>query len=164
MTVESLLLTAAVSKLRLFTDRIVICVGKLTDDQIWTRGQENENAIGNLILHLAGNARQWIVSGLGGVPDTRERDLEFALEGGVSREELTGKIRSTVAEATAVLEGLTLEQLTRMYRIQNRDASGVDAVVNVVEHFAQHTGQIIYATKFLTGEDLGLTIPKKPKA
>jgi len=121
----------------------------------------NENAVGNLILHLCGNARQWIISGLGGQPDTRERDQEFAAEGGLTREALIEKLRSTIAEATAVIESLTTEQLIRSYEIQNRTATGTDAVINVLEHFAQHTGQIIYATKNLTGEELGLTIPRK---
>jgi uncharacterized damage-inducible protein DinB len=161
VTVESLLTTAAVTKLRAFADRLGVCLGKLSDDQIWARGHENENAVGNLILHLEGNARQWIVSGLGGQPDIRQRDSEFQATGGMTGAELTEKIRAIIAEATAVIEGLTTEQLTRMYTIQNRSASGVDAVMNVVDHFAQHTGQIIYATKNLTGEDLGLTMPKK---
>jgi uncharacterized damage-inducible protein DinB len=161
MTVEKLLLNAAVTKLRACTDRIAICLGKLTEDQIWARGHENENAVGNLILHLDGNARQWIVSGLGGTPDIRHRDTEFEAAGGLTRDELTGRIRATIAEATDIIEALTTEQLTRSYTIQNRSATGVDAVLNVVDHFAQHTGQIIFATKNLTGQDLGLSMPKK---
>ena len=161
MTVESLLLNAAATKLRAFTDRIAICLGKLTEDQIWARGHKNENAVGNLILHLDGNARQWIVSALGGAPDIRQRDAEFEAAGGMTREELTGKMRTTIAEATVIIEALTTEQLTRAYTIQNRTATGVDAVMNVVDHFAQHTGQIIFAAKTLTGEDLGLVMPKK---
>jgi hypothetical protein len=31
----------------------------------------------------------------------------------------------------------------------------LEAVAHVVEHFAQHTGQIILLTKHATGEDLG---------
>jgi hypothetical protein len=56
---------------------------------------------------------------------------------------------------------LQAEQLTRIHQIQGRTASGVEAVMSVVEHFGQHTGQIIYATKNLTGEDLGMVMPRK---
>lgn len=161
MTVETLFVQTSIGKLRQSTDRIAVCLGKLTEDQIWARGHENENAAANLVLHLAGNLRQWIVSGLGGQPDTRERDREFSTQGGITREALIEKLRATVEEAITVLGGLTPEQLTRTYQIQNRTVSGVEAVLSVVEHFAQHTGQIIYATKNMTGEDLGLVMPKK---
>jgi uncharacterized damage-inducible protein DinB len=161
MSVESLFLNVSANKLTQSADRIAICLGRLSDDQIWARGHENENAVGNLVLHLSGNIRQWIVHGLGGQPDIRVRDSEFEAAGGMTGAELTARIRATVQEATAVLGTLTSEQLTRIYQIQGRTASGVEAVMNVVEHFGQHTGQIIYATKNLTGEDLGLSMPRK---
>lgn len=161
MSVETLFLNVSVNKLNQSVDRIATCLGKLSEDQIWARGHENENAVGNLVLHLCGNVRQWIVHGLGGQPDIRERDTEFAAAGGIDAAELIAKIRRTVEEAAAVLGKLSPEQLTRTYQIQARTASGVEAVMNVVEHFAQHTGQIIYATKNLTGQDLGLSMPRK---
>ncbi len=161
MSVETLFLNVSVNKLTQSVDRIAICLGKLSDDQIWARGHENENAVGNLVLHLSGNVRQWIMHGLGGQPDIRVRDSEFAAAGGMNAAELTAQIRGAVEEATKILGTLAPEQLTRTYQIQGRTASGVEAVVNVVEHFAQHTGQIIYATKNLTGQDLGLVMPRK---
>jgi uncharacterized damage-inducible protein DinB len=161
MSVETLFLNVSVNKLTQSVDRIAICLGKLSDDQIWARGHENENAVGNLVLHLCGNVRQWIMHGLGGQPDIRVRDSEFAAAGGMNAAELTAQIRATIEEATAILVTLTPEQLTRTYEIQGRTASGVLAVMNVVEHFGQHTGQIIYATKNLTGQDLGLVMPRK---
>ena len=164
MSVESLFLNASVAKLRQFTDRISVCLGKLTADQVWARGHENENAVGNLVLHLAGNVRQWAISGLGGKPDTRVRDLEFSASGGMAPAELTTLIRATIDEATAVIAGLTAEQLTHVYEIQKRTVSGVDAVMNVVQHFAEHTGQIIFATKSMTGEDLALYAPRNARS
>jgi hypothetical protein len=162
MSVEKLFLDNAVLKLRLFTDRIGVCLDKLTEDQIWARGHENENAVGNLVLHLNGNLRQWIVSGLGGKPDIRIREQEFAATSGIAKAELTAKLRDTVGEAATVISGLTTGALTAIHKIQDRQPTGVEAVASVVEHFAQHTGQIIFATKNLTGQDLGLAGPKKP--
>ncbi len=161
MSVESLFLNVSVNKLTQSVDRIAICLSKLSDDQIWARGHENENAVGNLVLHLCGNVRQWIMHGLGGQPDIRVRDREFTATGGIDAAELTTRIRTTIEEATAIVGTLMAEQLTRIYQIQGRTASGVEAVMNVVEHFAQHTGQIVYATKNLTGQDLGLVMPRK---
>lgn len=154
MSVESLFLEGSIATLRQFRDRIEVCLGKLSEDQIWARGHENENAIGNLALHLAGNVRQWIISSLGDRPDQRDRDQEFDARGGFTAAELSGKLRETVESAIAVLAGLTTEQLTQMYEIQKYRVSGVEVVLHVVEHFAQHTGQIIFATKMLTGGDL----------
>jgi uncharacterized damage-inducible protein DinB len=164
MSVESLFLNASVAKLRQFTDRITVCLGKLTTDQVWARGHENENAVGNLVLHLAGNVRQWAISGLGGKPDERVRDLEFSTAGGMAPADLASLIRATIDEATAVISGLTADQLTHVYEIQKRTVTGVDALMNVVQHFAEHTGQIIFATKSMTGEDLALYAPRNARS
>jgi uncharacterized damage-inducible protein DinB len=155
MSVESLFAKSAVEKLEEYRGRIEVCLGKLDEVQIWTRGGENENAIGNLVLHLAGNVRQWIVCALGGSPVDRDRDSEFDARGGFTAEQLSDKLRETVDAACAIIEGLTSEQLTRTYEIQIYQVSGVEAVFHVVEHFAHHAGQIIFVTKMLTGTDLG---------
>src|SRR5580658_602223 len=102
MSVESLFLECAADKLREFTGRIEVCLSKLNEDRIWARGHENENAIGNLVLHLNGNMRQWIISSLGDQPDERIRDREFAARGGATAAELSAGLRSTVDEAVRV--------------------------------------------------------------
>jgi uncharacterized damage-inducible protein DinB len=155
MSVESLFLQFSVEKLRQFTDRIEICLGTLTEDQIWARGGENENAIGNLALHLTGNVRQWIVTSLGNDPAKRDRDSEFSARGGRTSAELATALRGTVEQAARIIAGLHTQQLTSTYEIQNYRVSGIEVVYHVVEHFAQHTGQIIFATKMLAGNDLG---------
>ena len=142
-------------RLRLSSGRVESCLGKLNDEQIWARGSENANAIGNLVLHLCGNVRQWIVSGVGGAPDLRQRDQEFAARGGVAVSELVERLRGTVDEAAAVLERVTAERLMEPLVIHGYHATGMAAIYHVVEHFSGHTGQIIFATKLLTGEDLG---------
>jgi uncharacterized damage-inducible protein DinB len=164
MSVETLFLEASAAKLRQFTERISVCLGKLTADQVWARGHENENAVGNLVLHLSGNIRQWVISGLGGEPDVRVRDREFSTLDGIAPAELTSLIRGTVEEATAVIAGLTIERLTRVYEIQKTRLTGVEALMHVVPHFGEHTGQIIFATKSATGEDLAFYAPRNPRS
>jgi hypothetical protein len=155
-SVESLFLECSADTLVEHLGRIETCLGKLTDDQIWARGCENENAIGNLALHLNGNVTQWILSGLGGAPDNRARNAEFAARGGVSAAELAVKLRATVEGAADVIRRLNTDDLTRTHVIQQDHlVTGVYAVLHVVEHFAQHTAQIIFGTKMLTGTDLG---------
>lgn len=154
MSVESIFLKYSVDKLRQFLDRIEVCLDKLTNDQIWARGSENENAAGNLVLHLSGNVRQWIVSSLGENSTPRDRDAEFSARGGTDAAQLKATLRSTVEEAIVVIQSLDTERLTRIYKIQNYSVSGLEAVYHVVEHFSQHTGQIIFITKIATGRDL----------
>jgi len=155
MSIESLFLKVSADQLLQQIGRIEVCLDKLNDDQIWARGGANENAVGNLLLHLNGNVRQWIVASLGGASFERDRDNEFAARGGMTSAELLGKLRGTIEEAAQVIARLTTDQLTRIYEIQGYQPSGLEAVYHVVEHFSYHTGQIIFATKMLTGEDLG---------
>lgn len=129
----------------------------LSVKQIWWRGNAASNSIGNLTLHLEGNVRQWIISGLGGAPDRREREKEFAERGPVARRRLEAHLKKTVVEACRVLSRLTPGDLSRPRSIQRLQVTGFEAVSHVTEHFAFHTGQILYATKLLRGRDLDFT-------
>jgi uncharacterized damage-inducible protein DinB len=150
-------------KLRQNVERIEKCLARLTEDQVWSRGHESDNSVGNLLLHLAGNVRQWIISGVAATPDTRDRDSEFNARSGPQTNELLARLRSTVEEGCAVIEALTPERLQELVHVQKYDVTVLEAVYHVVEHFAQHTGQIIFATKLLTGEELGFyTHLKRP--
>lgn len=140
-----------------YLPRITDCLEQLSDEEIWWRPNEASNSIGNLVLHICGNMRQWIISGLGGGRDLRERDQEFAERGPVARKELSGKFRQTVSEAREVLAGLKPGQLTRRHRIQGFDVTGYEAAAHVIEHVAYHSGQIIYITKLKRAKDLGFT-------
>src|ERR1700741_950023 len=104
MRIERLFLDHSVSKLLQLTGRIETCLGKLNEEQVWARGHENENAIGNLVLHLCGNVRQWIVAGVGGQPDIRARDAEFSARGGVAILDLAARLRQTVDAAVNVID------------------------------------------------------------
>ncbi|MEO8661907.1 MAG: DinB family protein [Bryobacteraceae bacterium] len=152
---ERLFAEFSIRKLRQLEGRIADCLGRLTDEQIWARGSENENAVGNLVLHLSGNVRQWMVSGVGGRPDTRMRDREFAARDGMGRTDLLERLRGTLELAVPVIEGLSTERLQQSIHVQNYDVTVLEAIYHVVEHFAMHTGQIVFATKLMTQEDLG---------
>lgn len=152
-TCKEVFLEFSVRKLTQFAARIQDCLGRLTEEQIWARHGESENAAGNLVLHLSGNVRQWILSAVGGVPDIRLRDEEFAARGGMPGAELGALLRNTVAEAAALVAALPAERLSERVHVQGYDITVLEAIYHVVEHFSGHTGQIIYATKLLTGKD-----------
>lgn len=139
---------------------ISFCLGKLSDEQIWQRSGEHENAIGNLILHLCGNARQWIMHGVGGADDVRQRELEFSTRGGSSRDQLLALFHETIEEARHVIAHVTPERIVEITHPQGRTVHVMEAIYQVVGHVQQHAGQIILLTKQMTGRDLDLTIPR----
>lgn len=155
MTIEEDFLKCSAEKLAELMGRIETCLGKLTADQIWMRGAENQNAVGNLALHLNGNVRQWILGGVGGLVEARDRDAEFAARGGVAPAALGRRLRETVDAALAVIRSLPHERLAERATIQGYEVSILKAIMHVVEHFSGHTAQIILITKMQTGEDLG---------
>ena len=155
MSLETEFLKYSADKLAQSCARIETCLDKLTPGQIWLRHAENENAVGNLALHLTGNLRQWILSGVGGEPFLRDRDREFAARGGAEPSELKQSLRPAVDAAVALIRSLPHSRLTERVTIQSYDITVLEAIYHVVEHFSGHTGQIIFATKLLTGEDLG---------
>jgi len=137
-----------------FLPKIEHCLEKLSDDQIWWRANEQSNSIGNLVLHLCGNARQWIVCGVGDGTDGRDRDAEFAQREIVPRDELLSLLRRTISDVDATLARYEPERLMETRMIQGTEGSALDAILHVVEHFAMHTGQIIMMTKMLTASDM----------
>ena len=155
MTVEEIFLSEAAGKLAENVTRIEACVPKLAPAVLWARESENENAVGNLLLHLEGNVRQWILAGVGGAPERRDRPAEFAARSGPGGAELVAKLRATVDEAIAVIRALPHARLNHPVTIQGYDTTVLAAVFHVVEHFSGHTYQIILITKRATHEDLG---------
>jgi uncharacterized damage-inducible protein DinB len=155
VTAEAEFLRFSAEKLRQLCGRIEDCLGRLAYDQVWLRGSGNENAVGNLVLHLCGNVTQWIGSGVAGRPDRRERDAEFAARGDVQPAELAARIRAVVDDAVVVIRSLPPARLAERITVQKYDVTVMEAIYHVVEHFSMHTGQILFATKVLTGKDLG---------
>jgi uncharacterized damage-inducible protein DinB len=136
---------------------IVKSLQQLSEEEIWWRPNSASNSAGNLVLHLCGNVRQWIVSHLGGVEFKRERDREFSEQGPIPRNKLVTQLRRTVRDACRVLARLSDDSLAGKHTIQGLHVTGLDAVFHVVEHFGYHTGQIIYITKLKRAQDLRFT-------
>ena len=155
MSLETTFLNYSAGKLRQCADRIGVCLDKLTSEQVWARGSENENAIGNLVIHLAGNIGQWIGNGVMGRPLTRDRDAEFDARGGMDPAALKAHLRAVVDRAIVDIVSLAPERLSEAISVQGYAVTVLEAIYHVVEHFSGHTGQVIFATKLCTGDDLG---------
>ncbi len=136
------------------------CVGLLTVEQTWQRPNDVSNSVGNLVLHLTGNVRQWVIAGIGGEPFQRDRPAEFAERGPLPQAQILAGLRDVVVRADQVIAGLSAADLEQEYSIQGRTVTGIAAVFHVVEHFSLHTGQIVSMTKLFTGRDLSLYDPQ----
>lgn len=134
------------------TERIRHCVGQLDDEQVWWRPHDAMNSVGNLLLHLGGNLRQWIVAGVGGVPDTRDRPAEFAERGPIPREDLIRRLEAAVAAADAALAALDGSRLLEPHRIQGFDETVLSAIWRSLEHLSGHAQEIVCITRLQLGE------------
>lgn len=148
--------TYACQKLEQGLSQILRCAKLLDPAEIWRRPNEHSNSIGNLILHLAGNVRQWIVANIGGEPFDRDRPAEFAERGPKPTSEITANLDNVVRRAMQVIARLQPQDLSLRRTIQGYDVTTLVAVFHVVEHFSYHAGQIIYATKAMKNVDLSL--------
>jgi hypothetical protein len=144
--------TAAAYELDSAQKRIKHCLDQLTDEQVWHHSQPCLNSIGNLILHLCGNLRQWVVAGVGGAHDVRNRPAEFTERRPVPKDELVRSLEAVVGEAMRVLVGVDARQLAESRRIQGFDVTGVAAIFDSVPHFRGHTQEIVHMTRLQLGD------------
>lgn len=142
---------------RLFDEsmaRIKRCLGTLSEAEIWRRPNAETVSVGNLVLHLCGNVRQWIISGLGGAPDVRDRPREFSEKGPIPTDALIEQLESTVEEALEEVHNLSVDDFLGKHTIQGFSEVGIAALIHVIEHFSYHTGQITLATKMMKAIDM----------
>lgn len=159
--IGELFLKYSVNKLTQMQSNVESCLGQLNDRQIWARNAAHENTIGNLILHLCGNMRQWIMHGIRDDGDVRTRDAEFSADGGMSKAQLAEMFKSTVEEAKGIIGSLPPTRLVERTDPQRLGpVSVLDAIYQVVGHVQQHVGQIILLTKQMAAKDLDLSIPR----
>jgi len=140
------------SELQESLEKIEHCLKQLPEIELWWRPFESANSIENILLHLCGNLRQWVISGVGGEPDVRRRRDEFAARQSLSKTELLERLRQTVREADAAMAGCSADDLLRVRRVQHWDVTALQAIFNSVSHFVGHTHQIVYITRLRLGE------------
>ncbi len=156
MAIETLLIEEV--KRRLFEEgipRIQKCLHELSEEEVWQRPNEQSNSVGNLILHLCGNVRQWIIAGLGHTTDVRQRQTEFDERGPISKAILLEKLAILETDVRATLINISAEDLVKYHKVQAFEETGVSILVHVTEHFSYHVGQITYFVKAIKNMDLG---------
>jgi hypothetical protein len=134
--------------------RIERCVSLLTETDVWWRQHEPNNSVGNLLLHLTGNLGQFVLAAIDGQVDTRDKDKEFSERAAIPKAILVRDLRQALAAADKALQRLDSSRLLEMTTLQGRERRVFEVLAVAVEHFALHTGQVIYITKLKTGTDL----------
>jgi len=134
--------------------KIKACLNLLTEEEVWQRPNEQLNSVGNQVLHLCGNIRQYIVSGAGGAEDIRVRQKEFDERGPIPKADLIEKLESTLKEVDETLSRLTPEELIQVRPVQCYEFSAMAMIIHATEHFSYHVGQIVFYTKMIKGVDM----------
>ena len=137
------------------TPRIERCVAELSEAEIWQRPNASSNSVGNLMLHLCGNIRQYAIASLGNSKDERQRDSEFAAQGGRTKSDLLEKLHVTVEEALETIRQTSDQEMLRVRMVQGFQLSGIGIALHVCEHYSYHCGQIAFWVKLLKDKDLG---------
>ena len=157
-------LAEAQEQLAKATDVVRYCLGQLQDKQTLWRPHESMNSVGNLVLHLCGNVRQWIISGVGGEPDLRDRPKEFAERGPFRTDDLLRQLDELVERTDDVLRTVPASRLLARRRIQGFDTSGLSAIFDSVAHFKGHTQEIVLLTRMQLGDDYRFQwVPSTPE-
>ena len=138
-------------KLELLNGRIESCLDRLSDDQIWARGGENENAVGNLVLHLTGNLHQRYLADIGGEPFDRDRFGEFTERRSIPRDVLLKRFHDILDQADTALAAMP-DDLLREHRQYAVTAGTIDGTVQALifrtlTHLAGHTQEILFMTR-----------------
>jgi uncharacterized damage-inducible protein DinB len=139
-----------------YLPKIERCLDVLGEDDLWWRLNDASNAIGNLMLHLDGSTRAWILGVAGGRRIVRDRDAEFSERGPIAGTALLARLRATLAEVDEVLSTLDEPALLERRQSPHGEVTVLWAVLHAVEHFSMHTGQIILLTKLRTASVLRL--------
>ncbi len=144
-------------KRRIFEEsgpRVVQCVELLSEDELWQRPNKESNSIGNLVLHLEGNLRQYICNGIGGQKDTRQRSQEFSAEGSHTKSELLLIWQNVLKDIKPVIENVDPGDLIKIKPVQCFEENVCSILIHVTEHLSYHVGQIAFYTKALRSVDL----------
>lgn len=135
--------------------RIFKCLSLLSEESIWFSPNDQIPTVGNLILHLCGNARQWVLSGIGETIDNRNRDQEFVVQQNIRKSDLIFLLENLKVNLKLTINEMPEKVLTEKKIIQGFNETGFSILIHVIEHFSYHTGQITTLTKMITNKQTG---------
>jgi hypothetical protein len=130
-------------------ERIIHCLDQLKEEHIWYRPDNSVNSIGIILNHLCGNLRQWIISGIGGLEDIRNRPLEFNDSTKLSKTEIVNNFQAIISDCKKTINNFNPDNLLEIRRIQGFNEDALSAIYRVIAHLELHSGQVIYITRLI---------------
>ncbi len=128
---------------------------------------EESNSVAVIIKHMAGNMlSRWtdFLTSDGEKPD-RQRDMEFVITKGTTRDDVLAYWERGWMCALAAIEPLRPEDFERKVLIRGEEHSIVEAINRQLTHYAYHAGQIVFLAKHIrSGEWKSLSIPRNRSA
>ena len=147
-------------KLKVQADKAVAQIGP--DDLFTTLGPE-DNSIALIMKHVAGNMRsRWtdFLTSDGEKPD-RNRDTEFEIDSGDTREQVLKRWEDGWMLVLGVVQSLRPGDLTRTVTVRGEPHTVLEAINRQLTHYAVHVGQIVLLSKHFAGERWqSLSIPR----
>ena len=134
-----------------FPAQIRASLDELSDDEIWSRPNEQSNSVGNLVLHLTGSLNHYLNHKLGTLEFHRDRPAEFAERRRIPKDELRTRFDDMVRQAEETFSSITADQLMKPSPEPKMNRYVVEDLLNIVVHMSTHTGQILWITKMFRG-------------
>lgn len=142
-------------------------VAQSSDEELFTRLDEEANSIAIVMKHMAGNMRsRWtdFLTSDGEKPD-RNRDGEFEIEEGATRTSLMASWEAGWDCLFKGIETLSAGDLGKKVLIRGEAHSVTQAINRQLTHYACHVGQIVFLAKhFRSREWKSLSIPRGKSA
>jgi uncharacterized damage-inducible protein DinB len=99
------------------------------------------NSLAVMATHVAGAEHFWIGEVIGHLPQTRQRETEFMVQG-VAADQLVDRLQSTGRETREILARLTLDVLGSTEEAGGRTVPVRWAILHVIDHTALHLGHM----------------------
>ena len=139
-------------------------VSQIDDARFFDLIDPESNSIALIMKHVAGNMRsRWtdFLTTDGEKPD-RDRDTEFEIVSGDTRESILARWEDGWGLMLAALTSLRAEDLAKTVTIRGEPHTVVQAINRQVFHYSAHVGQIVLLAKHFAGPRWQtLSMPKR---
>ena len=146
---STLLRLTRVRLLHEYPSLIDLCLGVLSDEELWWRPHERTNAVANLILHLSWSNRYYFDQVIGGRDIGRNRAAEFTARDGYPKARLRELWQGAVRVTERVLAELNPSRMTETTEVAGEAMPITQVLLHVTHHNAAHVGQIVWIAKML---------------
>src|SRR6266853_1143334 len=140
---------------------------QISDQDFCRSLDEESNSIAVNMKHMAGNmlSRWTDFLTTDGEKPNRERDMEFEMLPGTTKDELLAYWEQGWQCVFAAIEPLSPDDLLRTVLIRGQEHTVVQAINRQIAHYSYHAGQIVYLAKhFKSSEWQTLSVPRNKSA